>query len=456
MLVVGITVLSLTGCQKFVDIQKKGYSTLETVEDLDLIMNHQYYGYINNNISYLANDQIARTNITSLYNDYNRSPLNYVYTFYDDSQINRAEYTATETSWTSFYEVIGKVANAVLANVDTAKGDRAKAEQLKAEAYIIRAYFHWMLVNIFAKPYNEATAATDGGIPYAFEDEAVFVPKPQRSVAKVYEFILADLKSAFDLNTLQVPSSNRQRINSAFAHAVAAKVYMSMGNYQLAAQEAAASLAIESTVDDYNSMVVNGKFIRGSMSSREDLFYPEYTYIYYIVVSNELIASFEKGDVFWTHVTKRDQSTNVFPGAIMLSDSGIYFSPSGLKTVDMYLTQAECLIRSKNIAGAMQIINDIRRKRIDPAEFTELSATDEATAISYLKRLERTENFYGIKRYMNLKRWNLDAAWQENVTRTMIVNDVEMTFTLTPNSPLWILPIPKNEVDTNPNISQNY
>jgi hypothetical protein len=95
-------------------------------------------------------------------------------------------------------------------------------------------------------------------------------------------------------------------------------------------------------------------------------------------------------------------------------------------------------------------------KRIEPASYSDLAATNEAEAITYLKRLEHTENFYGIKRFMNLKRWNTEPAWQEIITKTIPINDENMTFTLSPDSPLWIMAIPQNEINNNPNIKQNY
>ncbi|XLL74012.1 RagB/SusD family nutrient uptake outer membrane protein, partial [Myroides odoratimimus] len=37
---------------------------------------------------------------------------------------------------------------------------------MRAEALLARAYNHFMLVNLWAKHYNPATAESDLGIPY--------------------------------------------------------------------------------------------------------------------------------------------------------------------------------------------------------------------------------------------------------------------------------------------------
>ena len=40
-----------------------------------------------------------------------------------------------------------------------AKGSAERKPSLMAEAHILRAYFHWLLVNILAAQYEEATAS---------------------------------------------------------------------------------------------------------------------------------------------------------------------------------------------------------------------------------------------------------------------------------------------------------
>ena len=72
----------------------------------------------------------------------------------DDSQMDLlGELTASDGDYTSWYRCIGRIANPVLLQVDAAEGPESVKKQLKAEALTIRAYFHWLLVNKFAKAY---------------------------------------------------------------------------------------------------------------------------------------------------------------------------------------------------------------------------------------------------------------------------------------------------------------
>lgn len=71
---------------------------------------------------------------------------------------------------------------------------------ITGKALAIRAYCHYMLVNMFAKQYNPATAGADKGIPFIgqYSGEPV-VPYPKASIEKVYESVEQDLLAALDM-----------------------------------------------------------------------------------------------------------------------------------------------------------------------------------------------------------------------------------------------------------------
>ena len=126
----------------------------------------------------------------------------------------------------------------------------------------------------------------------------------------------------------------------------------------------------------------------------------------------------------------------------------------------MYLTQAECYIRGNNLTEAMNILNNIRQHRIITSQYAEITASSTEEAISILKNIYRTENYATIKNFIDMKRWNTDAAFQATLYKsiTYTASGATTTFTaeLTPDSPLWILPFPQNATNYNPNLTQNY
>ena len=102
----------------------------------------------------------------------------------------------------------------------------------RAEALVARAYSHFMLVNIFAKFYDPATAASDPGIPYVTVPEKNFIKQYDRgTVASVYEMIEKDLLAGLPYindNAYTVP---KYHFNRAAANAFAARFYLYKKDY---------------------------------------------------------------------------------------------------------------------------------------------------------------------------------------------------------------------------------
>ena len=71
--------------------------------------------------------------------------------------------TKTDETYAAIYQYVNYM-NILLDKLDGAEGDEAKKVRLAAEARVMRAYLHWLAVNIYARQYDEATAGTAGGV----------------------------------------------------------------------------------------------------------------------------------------------------------------------------------------------------------------------------------------------------------------------------------------------------
>lgn len=103
--------------------------------------------------------------------------------------------------WQKFYEAIQTACAAIDALDDLrSKGkisDENLANGIEAEARLCRAYGHFILVNLFSKSYDEATAGSDLGIPYIEKAETNLLVKHERGTVKgVYEKIEKDILMA--------------------------------------------------------------------------------------------------------------------------------------------------------------------------------------------------------------------------------------------------------------------
>lgn len=132
--------------------------------------------------------------------------------------------------WNACYRGIAQ-ANIALELLSTyPKTDRVKA--LYGEAFLLRAYLHFMLVNIWAEPYAGA-GDTNMGIPYITKPEKhAMVDYDRGTVAEVYEAIERDLKLGITLVNDRYYSRPKFHFNKRAAYAFASRFYLHKGDWQ--------------------------------------------------------------------------------------------------------------------------------------------------------------------------------------------------------------------------------
>ena len=98
--------------------------------------------------------------------------------------------------WNSCYKGIAQANKALELLKKYPKNERVKA--LYGEAFLLRAYLHFMLVNIWAEPYGNAEQSP--GIPYVNKPEKHALTNYNRgTVSEVYDSIESDLKRGVTL-----------------------------------------------------------------------------------------------------------------------------------------------------------------------------------------------------------------------------------------------------------------
>ena len=148
---------------------------------------------------------------------------------WDEANLDKmAELTASDYDYTYYYELIGKIANPILKQLDGAEGSEMEKKQLRSEALTLRAWALYMLVNKFAKAYNSASASNDPGIIIMTEDTDIQTPQPKSTVQEVYDRIIADCDLAIETNGLAPMAVNKMRMNKACPYAVKAQALLSM------------------------------------------------------------------------------------------------------------------------------------------------------------------------------------------------------------------------------------
>jgi starch-binding outer membrane protein, SusD/RagB family len=220
------TFIAGSGCEKYLEKPVDQRTQLDTGEKVSELLVSAYpradYVTFTEAMSDLAEDKGGGEFM--IYEEENTNPY-----FFQDV-LRRTQGTPTYY-WNACYEAIAAANHALEAIANAPDPAAYRAQQ--GEALVARAYAHFMLVTLFAKVYDPATAATDPGIPYVTAPEkVVFGQYDRHTVAYVYEQIEKDLTQGLPLinnNAYRIP---KYHFNTAAAHAFAARFYLFKQDYQ--------------------------------------------------------------------------------------------------------------------------------------------------------------------------------------------------------------------------------
>ena len=253
-----IVLILFTGCGHFLDDYSQDLVVPKTVSDLNEILLGN--GYIPSwEVKYLRNGSIGwqlnilddDVNTVIAYNAMKGSPeMDGTYYGYTSWQMEVGRnhsgnnLAADNANWDGLYQRINSM-NIVLhelGNVSqNTEQDKLDALRVEAECHFLRAQFYFLLVNMYAKAYDPDNAASELGVPlkltyYVEHDKEKETQFDRTSVAKVYEQIVKDLKDAAE-NLTGVEQPTVYRVNEAAARILLSRVYLYMGEWQLAADE---------------------------------------------------------------------------------------------------------------------------------------------------------------------------------------------------------------------------
>jgi hypothetical protein len=450
----------ISGCEKYTDITPKGQNLLNRASDLDLLMNVNYVtnAFTNSKQSLLVNDMyLVATNVPNTISSATQTMSKVLLTY--DEAADRAALTPTDAPYEGLYRMISTM-NIAIKQADVASGEPALLKQIKAEAYIIRAFLHYRLVNIYAKAYDPAASATEGGIPYVntidFEKQ-----NDKNTVKEVYDNILSDIETALELDALPAQPKNMQRAGKGFAYALKAKVLLTMRNYQGALEAANTALTFNSTLEDHRPLLAlpfaSRMLSRNGLTAPDNFFYAAASNIdpsLFTPTYEILASSYEPGNIIKDSTTTYNYSLG--PVYVGLPNIPAWLAipyqsnAAGITTSDLVLMKAECLIRTGKINEGMDEINKVRIRRLSP--YAPLTATGEAQAMAHLQKTSRIEFLFTLRNFIDIKRWNREGKYPVTIKRTLS----GVTYTLAPDSKLYTFPFPQSATLFNNTLNQNY
>ena len=215
---------------------------IDTVDKIQQLLTSGYPVSVPAVICELSGDNLVDNNIcvpathADAYEDFHEQ----AYMWEDIDNYSTGQQDTPYAVWEAYYQGIA-VANHAIEAMLAMSTDPAHDRELAhswGEAHVLRAYLHFVLVNVFAEAYkNEALSTEDMAIPYVTEVEnTVFVdysnPQFRRSVAEVYHLIEKDLLEGIDLiddSNYKVPAYH---FNPNAANAFAARFYLYKRDYE--------------------------------------------------------------------------------------------------------------------------------------------------------------------------------------------------------------------------------
>lgn len=432
-----LAALVLVACDDFLDITPTGKVIAKTGDEYRALLTYEY--------KYFPKDRYMTTVRTDeVIMDKSKSSSTDLDAYLDlwRWKDDNPSPTTTYFSWRTYYHSI-YIANYIIEHqeeITDATSD--EISQLVGEAYMMRAYCHFLLVNLYAEPFTHCNPAVTRGVPMQLQADVNAMPGSS-SVEAIYQQVLADLAQAEQyLKVDKWEEGKNYRFNKSSVQALRARTYLYMGRWQDALDAADAVIAAHGELEDLNSSAV----LPNSFKSVENIVALErFSSNLFTVInmpSPDFISMYRSGDQRRTKFFKRVTSSSY-----ALQKGGNDEYASTFRTSEAYLTAAEAAARLGHLEDAVDYLIPLMEKRLNASAYQTtmelVEAMDQDALIQeILDERARELAFEG-------HRWNdLRRTTQPELTRTY---DGEV-YTLVADR--YTMRFPTGAVEANPEIER--
>lgn len=267
-LFMGLMTIAAGSCSDFLDHTPDERTEIDSEDKVVSLLIASYPGAAPCWLGEISSDNLidnqtphlpSSTNDKQILSHYNYSHFsrfdNELYAFEPATTATYGDYDSPGMIWGEYYASTASVNHALdaIAKMEGENADPAKfSDKLRcawAEAHLLRAYNHFMLVNLFAQPYkDEETSKQDVGVPYVTTVEDVVSKDYDRSnVAETYRRIGEDLEEGLKyVSDYNYNTAPKYHFNVNAAHAFAARYYLFARQYEKVIKHADAVLSTDS------------------------------------------------------------------------------------------------------------------------------------------------------------------------------------------------------------------
>lgn len=475
----------VSSCTNFLDVEPKGKSVLAKYENYEGLLNNSFLnglqflkftatsnaetgdmGYSFSILGevqapfFMSDDIVANPNT---FNNYTQIQKN-MYRWQGDVYLvddNAAE-------WGTMYSlnyVYNLIANGIM---DTEGGTINQKQGLLAEARTARAHMHFWTAQLFALPYEEATASQTLGIPLITEANTELKNVKRATLSETYQFIIDELEQA--IPHLPNETYNRSRISKAAGYYILGETYFYMTRYDKAlmafkqCQNYLNQTQIAIGTYDYNKKVPtwwigfmpNMGLLNhpNPFDSEESIYVKQSAAPIYSAMASQSVLHEQVYNLFGPNDLRLKIFSNrglmssslQLPGYQRAQPGTVNYGPS---VPNLILMTAECEARANELQKAEQLLVDFRKHRMPETDAAIVYAGQEALVRLILEERQREFAATGL-RWLDMRRLYNDPTYN-NLRNSRTING--QTVTLRPER--LCLRIPPMTLGFNPDMPNN-
>lgn len=447
--------IALTGCSDFLSVEQKGRTTIPSflsdprglqaglVGAYNKFYTH-YDGEFSKYPEVAGNmSSVNQSSGSSMLEQYNFTPdpENATTAYYIWSRINEAQVNANN---------IIQYAPSVEADYPT---EADKCKKILGQALLLRALCHFDLVRVFAQPYNSTADASHLGVPVLTKTPGPNDNPARATVKEVYNQVLSDLNQASGLLTDEVAADrfygSLQAVNAMFS-----RVYLYMEDWQNAFDYAQRAIANKPLAQgtDYINMYLDlntpGEAIF-RLSGDDMIGKLKGFYTTECMPADTLISLYDTDDIRLQLLQQGGVKRCVKYTATTIPDNqDRREDPIVFRLSEMYLNAAEAAWNLGRYSDARSYIEAIveRAVGIEKAQKVLAGYTD-ADLINLIRTERVKELCFEGHNFFDITRWKQDLVREKSTTSTI----QKIAYP----SDLFILPIPRYELNANDNMVPN-
>lgn len=434
-----LCIATLYSCDKYLDIQPVGKVIPRTAKEFRALLT-QAYSYVpdDRGLAAFRSDEMVMDGTLAA------EDLNSYKDIWTWNDVSPSENTA-QFNWRRYYHT-SFIANYTIESKDNIEdGTVDEVNQMVGESYMLRAYMHFLLVNLYGEPYTNCDPATSKAIPLKLNSDTE-ATLSRNTVAEVYTSILSDLTEAEKyLNADEWDLGYNYRFNTLSVNALRSRVYLYMGEWAKSLEASQAVLEVKHDLVDMATSTV----LPNEYNSSENILALEQ------VMTSAYVRAAKVNTTLWRMYTSSDLRRSKYydqrtPSNILVVKGGSNQYACSFRVGEMYLNAAEAALMTGEAA-----INIARKNLLTLMEkrYTANGYAAKETAVNAMDRDELLQEIYN-ERTRELAfeghRWfDLRRTARPRLEKTF----GGTSYVLEENDSRYTIRIPSEAIEANPGLA---